>query len=544
MPGATISDRADISLPPARPRGTTAALSPLHAPELRSTAYPSLNLRNLLTAVYFHRWAIIIAFLIPSLIGLAAALLSRPSYVAQARLLVLYGSEYVFHPGNSSNGNDITLDRNQIMQGEQQILTSTTLAMDTLKAVGINRVYPGTDVARPDALAKAASAFEADLNVSAIAMSNVIELSFRSLDRDVSADVLKELITQYQQRRRTVFDKTAGNGTSAEREQFGQRLQRAEAALAQFGAEHGISNLDEQVSLLLRQTNDNLTEQNQTDQSIRETSARLDSLRKQLAEIPQSVQMFAESVRSQQSSGLTEALLKLETTRRDLRSRYRDDFPLVVDVDQQIAALRSQITTTNAREAATARQGRNTVFDELHSQEITLSAQLQGLQARRAELGITASSLKKRLDELNGFGRTYRDLKRTRDVLDESYQSIARASEEAELAGALERAQGANVRVVQPPEIPLVGTSQRKVFLGIGLLLGLICAGATLAVRNALRQVFISVHDVERVLGLPVLAAVRRVPAPQAKPGQAMAAVAAPHAIMRPSGHEQPSYGT
>ena len=56
-----------------------------------------------------------------------AGVLAHTSYVAQARLLVLYGSDYVFHPGNRDTGSDITLDRNQIIQGELQILQSPAL---------------------------------------------------------------------------------------------------------------------------------------------------------------------------------------------------------------------------------------------------------------------------------------------------------------------------------------------------------------------------------------------------------------------------------
>jgi uncharacterized protein involved in exopolysaccharide biosynthesis len=542
MAGATFLNPSDPPALTGRTRANSIAnASPLTAPELRSAAYPSVTVRDVLNSLYFYRKKVLIAFLVPIAMGLIAALLTRPNYLAQARLLVLYGSEYVFHPGNSNSSNDITLDRNQIMQGEEQILTSTALAMETLKAVGIARVYPGTDVAAPDALAKAAVLFEEDLTVSSIPMANVVELSFRSTDRTVAADALQELIKQYQQRRLEVFDKPVGNRSDAERAQFAERLQRAEAALAQYGAEHGISNLDEQISLLLRQKADNLTEQNQTDQAIRETAARVDSLRKQLASVPQSVQMFSESVRSQQASGLTDSLLKLESTRRDLRSRYQDNFPLVVDVDQQIAAMKAQIAATSARDGATARQGRNTVYDELHSQEITLGSQLQGLQARRAELAVTATGLNKRLDELNNFGRTYRDLKRSRDVLDESYHAIARTSEEAALSSALERAKGANVRVVQPPEVPLTGTSRRKAFFGVGLLLGVLAAAATLAVLNALRQIFITAHDVERALGLPVLAAV-----PEAVPTATRTVSPEPRAqaarVVRPSNREQPSY--
>jgi uncharacterized protein involved in exopolysaccharide biosynthesis len=531
---------------------STASASRLTPPELRSAVYPRYTLRDLLTATFYHRRAMMVAFAIPLLIGLAAALFARPIYTAQARLLVLYGSDYVFHPGNSVGGSDIALDRNQIMQGEQQILSSNTLAIDTLKAVGVGRVYPGTNPDNPESLGLAVTRFGTDLTITMVPLSNAVELSFRSLDRQVAADVLKELIAQYLTRRNVVFDKNgpaAGNGASSEREQFADRLHTAEAALAQYGAEHGISNLDEQVTTLLRQKADTITEQNQTDQAIRETAARLASLRKQLADIPQSVQMFAESTRSQQTTGLTEALLKLETTRRDLLSRYQDDFPLVVDVNTQIAKVRAQLAATASRDGAVARQGRNTVYDEIHGQEITQAAQLQGLQARRAELASTADSLAKRLEDLNGYGRAYRDLQRSRDVLDESYRAIARSNEEAQLAGALERARGANVRVVQPPELPSAGRSGRAALLAGGLALGVLAALAALAIRNGFRQTMITVREVERAMVLPVLAAVpaggTRAAAPSAARTRRTAADPRLNvANITPHGSGQASFGT
>ncbi len=61
--------------------------------------------------------------------------------------------------------------------------------------------------------------------------------------------------------------------------------------------------------------------------------------------------MFAESARSQQSTGLTDSLVKLQSQRRDLLSRYQADFPLVRDVDKQIAAVRAQIAGDPSREA-------------------------------------------------------------------------------------------------------------------------------------------------------------------------------------------------
>ncbi len=501
----------------------------------RSGSYPGFSLRDLVTALFYYKRPVVLALIIPCVLGVLAGFMAHTSYVASARLLVLYGSDYVFHPGPRDTGNDITLDRNQIIQGELQIVQSPALAAEVVQALGPSVVYPG--LTNDDAgLRAAATRFATDLAVTSIPQSNVIELALRNPSRTVAIQLEKELISRYLVYRSGIFDKTAPRGVDTERKQFADRLRKAEEDLAQFGLEHGISNLDEQTTLLLRQKTDNSNAQNANDQAVGETAARVESLHKQLATLSPTVQMFAESSRSQQATGLTENLVRLQIQRRELVSRYQDDFPLVRDMDRQIAAVRGQIAGDPARESNIARSGRNTVYDDLHREEIGLTAQLQGLQAKKVELVADASRIQARLEELTGMARHYHDLQRTRDVLDQSFRSIARSSEETALSDALERAAGANVRVVQPPDAPIAGRNQRPLLMAGGVVMGVLAAVAIFALLNATRQVFVSVHDVERQLDLPVLLAV-----PLANPARRRANREQRPGLRRTV--KQPSYG-
>jgi capsular polysaccharide biosynthesis protein len=92
--------------------------------------------------------------------------------------------------------------------------------------------------------------------------------------------------------------------------------------------------------------------------------------------------------------------------------------------------------------------------------------------------------------------------------LDQSYRSIVRSSEETQLSAAVERAGAANVRVVQPADAPLTGKNPAMIVMACGVALGILAAIAVFALLNATRQIFVSVHDVERQLDLPVLLAV------------------------------------
>lgn len=489
-------------MPDTLPRFSAGATIPLRKRGLRDA------LEGAVSSLAYAWRPVLLAFLLPCLLGIGAGLRSKPVYVAQARMLVLYAGDYVFHPGNHGTGNDIALDRNQIIQAELQILSSPALAKQTLAGIGPGTLYPGIEAGPDDPVRAASERFARDLVVTSIPQSNIVELTLRGGSRDAAIQTLGALIERYLPYRSTVFEKSQPVQGGAERAGFALRLQQAEDDLSRFGLEHGISNVDEQVNLLLRQRNDNANEQSQNAQQAAEAEARLATVTQQLRTVPPTVQAFAESARSQQATGLTDSLVKLTIQRRELLARYKDDFPLVRDVEQQIAAVRSQIAGAASREGAAVRTGRNGLYDELKVQEATLTAQVQGLQARRATLAGQAERIATRNDELVTVAQRYRELQRTRDVLDQSYRSIARSSEEAQLANAVERAAGANVRVVQPPDAPLSGTSQRALLMGGGVAAGLVAAAATLLLTSLTRRVALNEADVEQALGLPVLASV------------------------------------
>jgi uncharacterized protein involved in exopolysaccharide biosynthesis len=124
------------------------------------------------------------------------------------------------------------------------------------------------------------------------------------------------------------------------------------------------------------------------------------------------------------------------------------------------------------------------------------------------QLDATAAEIQARLDELNTLGQQYRDLRRARDALDESYRSFVHDTEQNQVSSALERSRSANIRIVQPPEPPGHGTSLRMLIAVAGVVLGIVASVAMLVLLVTLRQVFVTVRDAELALDLPVLVSV------------------------------------
>ncbi len=432
---------------------------------------------GLIAKAELHRVPVTIAFVVPVVIGIALGIISKPVYVAQARLLVLYADDYVFHPGDHGTGNDITLDRNQVMQAELQILQSQALANQTLSVVGPKVFYPKLESA---AMNEASEQFGRDLTVSAIPQSNIIELDLRSNSRDLAIGTLQTLIDKYLPYRASIFDKTPAQQVVGDREMFATRLREAESKLASFSLEHGISNLPEQTSLAIQQLGQNTNDQASVTQQEAESEGKLAAVRNLLSREPRLVQVYADSTRSQQISGLTDSLVKLTGKRQELQEQYNPNAPMVQDLESQIAAVRSQIAATNPREGTATRVGRNPVYDELKNQEANLDIQVQGLKARQSSLASQAQVLKARHDELVSLSQQYHDLQRNRDVLDQSYREISRSNESSQLATAFQRAAGTNLRVIQPPDAPVHGKSVRMLMVAGGFLVGLLSAAVTL----------------------------------------------------------------
>ena len=229
-----------------------------------------------------------------------------------------------------------------------------------------------------------------------------------------------------------------------------------------------------------------------------------------MPQVPNTIQLFTDTDRSQHTQLLTAELTQLQIKRRESLTRYQPGTAAVQDIDRDIAAIQTQMGQGAARENGVIHDGRNPVAQDLQGQQLALETELQGLKAKQVQLDASAKSLADRLAEFNGIAQRYHDLVRNRDVLDETYRALVRSNEDSQIADAAERSRAANIRVVQPPERPAVGRNLSSVLVIAGIAAGFAAALAALAAAYALRQVFVSVRDVTVTLELPVLVGVGR----------------------------------
>ena len=228
-----------------------------------ATPPPSLSLQDILYVCFKHKWKILVC----SAAGLAAAaavyLSSPPVYESQSKLLVRYVVDTsAIDQVDSRSGTGPASE--SLINSEVEILTSWDLATEVATVVGVDRFVPARTrwddwlgrTQSPPTLANAARTIRSGLSVSSLSKTNIIVVSFKSYDPELTTQVLKELVTRYFTKHLEVHRSAeAFNFVSQQSDELRSRLSLTEDELKRLKGEAGItsltvstSNLDERLA--------------------------------------------------------------------------------------------------------------------------------------------------------------------------------------------------------------------------------------------------------------------------------------------------------
>ena len=481
----------------------------IQAPDVKAPRPPiraPLTLRELLTPVFFHRRLAVLAFLLPLLLALVVAALARPVFIAESRLLILLGDDYVFHADTGGSNPSLTFDRAQIVQAEIQILSDRDLHAAALKQVGLATVYPDLGVS-PRGLEMALLRFDKDLIIENVPQSNVVDLKLRNQAPAVAAEMLNALIDLYIVKRRQIFQQADPAKIESEREALRTRLAGLDDQIAAFAARHGFGDYDQ--ALAAAQTNQaTLAAQVQTlDQQYATRRGRAARLGARLQAAPAAIELYADQARSQQIESLTANLLTLQAQRRDAAAKFADNYPLIVDLDRRIAALQDQIRAAPPRQVQGQRLGVNPTHQVLDSELADSQGDIAGLEQGRIAAVRALADANARLKDLTVIGPEFREMTRARAVIEGAYGDLAKRAEDTRLQDSLSRAQ-ANVKVIQRAAPPIQGKTGRLLIVGAGVVLGLFTAAAAVLFAAAFAETMTTPREAEQKLDMPVVLSV------------------------------------
>jgi capsular exopolysaccharide synthesis family protein len=442
-----------------------------------------------------HQWLILSFMLAVVTIVAIATFRMQPVYVATARVEIDRENANIL-PFQGTDSYDFMMDLENYIETQSKILTSETLALQTIRN---NNLSARPEFSSPNGPSEAIASgslanqkrppelaeFLNSLSVKRVPNSRLMDVSFESTDPQLAARIVNAHITSYiEQNFRSKYDATT-HASIWLADQLGElkiRVQKSEDARIAYERQNQIWALDDKQ---------NITSQRLSDVNKQLTDAQSERMRKE------SLYQFAKSgnldavPQVQNSSALSDLMRKRnEATAQytDQLSQYGPNFPKV----QRLQAQLKELDQTIEKEKQKTLNVLESDYREAQQRETLLT---KALDQQKAETNQMAGKLVE-----------YNILKREAEANKTLYEGLMTKLKETAISAGL---RSSNIRVVDPAMIPSTPARPAKARnVALAFLVGLVGGIGLALMREYLDNTVKTPDDVETLSRLPSLAVV------------------------------------
>lgn len=443
--------------------------------------------------LFKHKWKILTL----SALGFGAAasvyVTRKPYYQSQANLLI----NYVLQRGGAdAHENEMEAggrSGDQVVYTELEILRSGDLAAEVAQAVGIDRLLPEAGGAA--SVSEGAAAVVAGLEAKpAFKGSNVVYLTYRNEDPQLTVDVLREVVKHYFSKHLEIHRSVgAFDAVAKEVEEVRGRLRQTETELNKLKSESGIISLaDESVSLASQR--DRITQDlNTANAEYADHSTVVERLQKRLTDATSDVKVAgaprgSEAVKNTAGTPaviaapkpeeietyqmLSEKMKFLQEADLKLRATYAAGEIQVVRNQQELEKVTGERQAMLRKTPGLAGQATATpgVAPVNPAAELELATdKLEGLKARIVEYKASLTALSARINRLSEIGPKIAELEGRKEMQDAEYRLLEDRLKKARVDRNLDPTQMPNLKVVQEPSTPEKTFSEvtKKIIFGL-----------------------------------------------------------------------------
>lgn len=355
-------------------------------------------------------------------------------------------------------------------------------------------------------------AFLNTLKLKTIRGTDVMELSYRSTDKQEAANVVNSLMKYYLEsniRTNRAEAMSAREFLSQELPKVEKRVTEAEIALRRFKERNRVVALDVEARVSLESLG-KLTEA--ITQSQGELAAAYTRSVALQNEMKLTTQQAVDLSTLSQSPGVQQVLTAYQKTQHDLaiaRTLYTNDNPKVVDLLLKEAAqkkeLAARVTQTVGNSNSLPKQ--NLQIGELKQ---SLTQDLVKSEVERLALTNQVGELRKvfmvnksRLDSLPRLEQQQLQLQRQLMVAQTTYQELLR---QFQLVQVMENQNVGNARIISEALVPEIPISPKKPLnLALGGFLGILLGAGTALLLESMNQYLKNIEEANRLLGFPLL---------------------------------------
>jgi polysaccharide biosynthesis transport protein len=453
------------------------------------------HLYDYLVILRKHQWLILSFMLAVVTIATIATFRMKPIYVATTRIEIDRENSNVL-PFQANDSYDYTMDLDNYIETQSKILTSETLALQTIRESGLwerpefsSPNGPSEAVAigslanqkRPPELGE----FLGSLSAKRVPNSHLMDVSFESTDPQLAARTVNAHITAYIERNfRSKYEATtrASSWLTDQLTDFKIRVQKSEDARIAYERQNQIWTLDDKQNI---------------------TTQRLSDINKQLTDA-QSERMKKESLYQFAKSGNLDAVPQVQSNaaladlmrkRSDTSAQYTEslgqygpNFPKV----QRLQAQLKEFDQSIEKEKKNILDVLESDYKESRQREALLT---QALDQQKADTNQMAGKLVE-----------YNILKREAEANKTLYEGLMTKLKETAISQGLK---SSNIRIVDAAMIPSTPSRPAKARnVMLAFLIGLVGGIGLALMREYLDNTVKTPDDIERLARLPSLAVV------------------------------------
>jgi uncharacterized protein involved in exopolysaccharide biosynthesis len=351
-----------------------------------------------------------------------------------------------------------------------------------------------------------------NLSVAEEKRSHIISLGFQSESPDRAQMILERLVSHYLDLHIKVHQTQAPLQFFQDRsEELEAAMRQKEEALEQFHTKYSIASMDGQKTMLLSQVNAIKSSIDETGSVVEALRAKISSIKKSLANHSPSRELNRVTGKPNiTTDALKNRLFELKAEEADLAARYHDSDRALIDLRQRIKQAESQLEQEEETYTEVT-LGINTTYQAL---QLNLDTEQAQYQAQIARLEILKKQLSERQKELTALASREIELRRIErelEISNKEYREYRENLQRANISAALDASKISNISIVQPPSTPLKPLRPRKtLIMALGTLFALMGGVGLALLREYFDNTLRTTEDVEKNLGLPVLASISR----------------------------------
>jgi uncharacterized protein involved in exopolysaccharide biosynthesis len=479
-----------------------------------------INLRDFVAPLFRHKRLLITIFLLLFAVIMLHFVSTGPIYPAHMSILV--NRERLDPLVSTGTTSQVVTANDPVTQEEINSEVELLSSRDVLEKVvlqnnlqvphgfmaTVDKLMPSrTD---EDRLARAVRSLAKQIKVTVVKDSDVIDITFKSPNPQLSASVLKSLGDFYMAKHVEVH-RPAGSAEffAAETQKYHDEMNEAEDKLRNFDRQNSTAAPGEQRTQLASQVADSVGILHQAGQAIAADENRIRDDHRQMSQTPaRSTTVLSSAFNDKLVDDLHAALLAAQVKRSQLAMKYDAAYPLVQEADQEINQAQSALDKAEQKKYVTESTDKDPTYELLREDLAKTEEDLATQRATYAATQQSIQSIQGMMVNLDQLSLSQGDLQREMKTAEANYLLYLGKREQERSSIALDTTRISNVAIAIPPAVPVLPQfGWPMMFLiafGVAMVLGI---GAAYT-ADYLDSTFHTPGQVVDMLGIPIVVAV------------------------------------